>query len=212
MTMMNAAIRDAMIEKALVTSGIKARQSKLVKDRAEFAERVRIHVLKLGDVTDAILDERAALIKSWNNHEYNIQHFALYNSKQSFIDVNLNGMAVDLCFNGDSKRHQDSELGNSGDFKRWVPYSRKNVASQTMADEFMKLEAQQEAINAERQALKDTVGAATRRFRTVEKMLAEWPAAAELLPKDMPSVKTGTGVALSVNDLNAICGIPQGDA
>jgi len=213
MTHMNAGIREAMIEKALVTSGINERRLVLTQDRANFAEKVRQVLLGLGDVTDAILDERKALIEKWNNHEYNIQYINLYgSSKQSHLDVNLNGMAVDLCFNGASARNGDTPLGKSAEFKRWVSYSRKNIADAALADEFMSLEKRAEDLKGEEQTLRATLTAATKRFRTIEKMKEEWPASAELLPDDLPVVQTGTGVALAVDDLNAICGIPKDKA
>lgn len=212
MTHMNAAIREAMIEKALVTSGINERRLVLTQDRANFAEKVRQVLLGLGDVTDAILDERAALVASWNAHEYNIQYFNLYSSKGSYLDVNLNGMAIDLCFNGARSRYDDSALGKSAEFIRWVSYSRKDIADPALADEFMALEKRAEDLKGEEQTLRATLTAATKRFRTVEKMKEEWPASAELLPDDLPVVQTGTGVALAVDDLNAICGIPKDKA
>lgn len=212
MTHMNAAIREAMIEKALVTSGINERRLVLTQDRANFAEKVRQVLLGLGEVTDAILDERAALVDSWNAHQYNIQYFNLRSSKQSYLDVNLNGMAVDLCFNGASARNGDTPLGKSAEFRRWVSYSRKNIADPALADEFMSLEKRGEVLNGEEQTLRSTLTAATKRFRTIEKMKEEWPASAELLPDDLPVVQAGTGVALAVDDLNAICGIPKDKA
>ena len=212
MTHMNAAIREAMIEKALVTSGINERRLVLTQDRANFAEKVRQVLLGLGDVTDAMLDERAALVASWNAHEYNIQYFNLYSSKDSYLDVNLNGMAIDLCFNGASHRHGDTPLGKSAEFRRWVSYSRKDIADPALADEFMSLEKRGEDLKGEEQTLRSTLTAATKRFRTVEKMKEEWPASAELLPDDLPVVQAGTGVALAVDDLNAICGIPKDKA
>lgn len=69
------------------------------------------------------------------------------------------------------------------------------------------LESEVAAINGEHITLKSTVFATLNKFSTVKKLVAHWPEVEKYIPKDQPV--TGTGVAISVADLNAMCGIPK---
>lgn len=68
-------------------------------------------------------------------------------------------------------------------------------------------DAERRAIRGEFVTLKSTVFANLNKFSTDKKLLEAWPEIAPFMPKTAPA--PGTGLALSREDLNAICGLPK---
>lgn len=90
----------------------------------------------------------------------------------------------------------------------FTPTGRINVpADHWVMARLQELESEVAAINGEHITLKSTVFATLNKFTTVKKLVAHWPEVEKYIPKDQPV--TGTGIAISVADLNAMCGIPK---
>lgn len=70
-----------------------------------------------------------------------------------------------------------------------------------------KNDAERRAIRQEFTTLKSTVFATLNKFNTSKKLVEAWPEIMIFLPKD--AAAPGTGLALSREDLNAICGLPK---
>lgn len=68
-------------------------------------------------------------------------------------------------------------------------------------------DAERRAIRGEFTTLKSTVFANLNKFSTDKKLIEAWPEIAPFMPKS--ATPTGTGLALSREDLNAICGLPK---
>lgn len=68
-------------------------------------------------------------------------------------------------------------------------------------------DAERRAIRGEYTTLKSTVFANLNKFGTVKKLVEAWPEIEPFLPK--VAKPAGTGLALSREDLNAICGLPK---
>lgn len=68
-------------------------------------------------------------------------------------------------------------------------------------------DAERRAIRGEFTTLKSTVFANLNKFGTVKKLVEAWPEIEPFLPKNLKPA--GTGLALSREDLNAICGLPK---
>lgn len=75
------------------------------------------------------------------------------------------------------------------------------------ADTLARLCEEIKAINGEYVALKSAVFATLHKFTTVKKLVAAWPEIEKYIPNEQKPL--GTGLALSREDLNAICGIPK---
>lgn len=75
------------------------------------------------------------------------------------------------------------------------------------ADTLARLCEEIKAINGEFIALKSAVFATLNRFTTVKKLVTAWPEIEKYIPTAQKPL--GTGLALSREDLNAICGIPK---
>lgn len=225
---LNTYIRDAMVEKAVQTSGIAEEHRRLVEQRADFAEALRQHALSKAKVTDADLRKAIQQLQKDFDSEKPLADFLTVSPSWSSgerANYNLQGMNIYVYMDGrrppkdscswnydkthltDGMEKQQKDYFSSG--YRFVPRRRPDIASPELADEFMSLEAAQKAVDDKETSLRATVGAAVKKFRTVDSMLEQWPEAKDLLPKEL---QPGTGLALSVADLNAICGIPTGDA
>lgn len=68
-------------------------------------------------------------------------------------------------------------------------------------------DAERRAIRGEFTTLKSTVFATLNKFSTSKKLVEAWPEIMIFLPKS--ATPAGTGLALSREDLNAICGLPK---
>lgn len=215
-TRMNAEIRDAMIAKALETSGIAQEKRQLIEDRSAFAWKIRqIELDRLG-LTDEALHGIKSKVEELNNRGGSFVGFSIYNSNcshaRSYLSANLSGYSVDLYYNG-SGCGEDTHLNDTvkpicdgGPFN--FRGGRINVADVSLRDEFSEMQSRQDAVSAKQTELTDTLKAKLKSFRTVGALLENWPEAAELLPESMK--EKGRDLALAPETLNAICGIPSG--
>ena len=215
-TRMNAEIRDAMIAKALETSGIAQEQRQLIDDRSAFAWKIRqIELDRLG-LTDEALHGIKSKVEELNNRGGSFIGINIYNSSCGnagyHLSANLSGYAVDLYYNG-SKCGEDTHLNDTvkpvcdgGPFN--FRSGRLNVADMSYRDEFCSMVARQDALIAKQTELTDTLKAKLKSFRTVGALLENWPDAAELLPESLK--EKSRDLALAPETLNAICGIPSG--
>ena len=215
-TRMNAEIRDAMIAKALETSGIAQEQRQLIDDRSAFAWKVRqLEIDRLG-LTDEALH---GIVKKMENLNGlggpfiggNI-YFSNCHNRVSYLSANLSGYAVDLYYNG-SRTGEDTHLKDTckpacdgGPFN--FRGGRLNVADMAYRDEFSAMVARQDAVSAKKTELESMLKAKLKSFRTVGALLESWPDAAELLPESLK--EKSRDLALAPETLNAICGIPSG--
>lgn len=220
---LNTYIRDAMVEKAVQTSGIAEEHHRLVEQRADFAEALRQHALAKAKVTDADLRKAVDQLQKDFDSEKPLTNFLSVSpswSGSERANYNLQGMNIYVYMDGRrseksnsySKTHltastEERQKDYTSPNYRFVPRTRPDIASPLLADEFMALQAAQEALDDKEAKLRATVGAVIKKFRTVDSMLEQWPEAKDLLPKEL---QPGTGLAVSVADLNAICGIPTG--
>lgn len=214
-TRMNAEIRDAMIAKALETSGIAPEQRQLIDDRSAFAWKIRqIELDRLG-LTDETLHSIKSKVEELNNRSGSFIGINIYNSNcgnaGSYLSANLSGYAVDLYYNG-SDCGENTHLNDTvkpicdgGPFN--LRSGRINVADVSLRDEFSEMQSRQSTIEAKESELTDTLKAKLKSFRTVGALLENWPEASELLPGSLKD--KGRDLALAPETLNAICGIPS---
>lgn len=97
-------------------------------------------------------------------------------------------------------------------YGRFYPFYKLRSTPQLAADHwFVKAieenDAERRAIRGEFTTLKSTVFASLNKFTTVKKLIEAWPEIAPFVPG--AAKPAGTGLALSREDLNAICGLPK---
>lgn len=224
-TRITAFIRDAMIAKAMDTSGINARKKQLIDDRAALAEDVRQFALRQSGLTDeGIRGIQEKLEKEYpsGGHARDFLKVDISFQTHQRFNVNLNGMDVYLWLDGRPFEYHAYDEGNNTHLTKgiqdrqkedttaiFVPRQRANIASVELGDRFIKLDAEKELIASKVEQITNTLRATIKKFGTVETMLEAWPEAEELLPKEL---RPSTALAISPDDLNAICGIPTGKA
>jgi len=214
---MTAYIRGQMVEKALETSGYAERHRALVETTALYAEKVRQVILAAEGTNDSKLDDRYATL-----HDVNKSAFLHVSTSRTYHDtphynVNIGGLDVYLYLDGQSHSQTGSthlteafKEGQKSGKRCWVPRSRRNVDSEELKQEFMDIESDWVVVAKLKTDVTESVKAAVSQYSTVEKMIAAWPEAKELLPKDLTEPK-GTAIALDIKTLNAICGVPTGE-
>lgn len=212
-TRLNSAIRQHIVNKALETSGVDAEDIKLIDDRAAFAEKVRAYCVKKAGFTDADLRaEYDRAVKAYENDKLRDFIYLSVSVNSGSFRVNINGQTRDLRLDGASGRYYHEkthiEIKSVGDGGPIMPRDRINIASNDFMDEISALDERQKQNNARREEIQKTVEAAVKRVGTVGKLLEQWPAAEELLPKEYKENKA-TALALNAETLNALCGIPS---
>lgn len=215
-TRMNAEIRDAMIAKALETSGIAPEQRQLIEDRSAFAWKIRQLELDRLGVTDENIQAIKKHIEKLEDNAGKFLGVNIYQSNcsndGSFLSANLSGFSVSLYYNGSengepthlSDKVKHAYEGGPSNYRG----GRLNVADIAIRDEFSAMQSRQSKIEAKESELTDTLKAKLKSFRTVGALLENWPEAAKLLPESLKD--KGRDLALSPETLNAICGIPSG--
>ncbi|AHG23448.1 hypothetical protein O197_32 [Edwardsiella phage eiAU-183] len=210
-TRMNAAIRDAIVANALVQAGLPEQERDLCARRADFTERTRQRALAECKTSDEALRalvkhiEELGLPKCFTNQN---AYFVVY--QVGYVQVNLNGLRMYLYRNGRGEAHPLYE-GSMVDFDEeafcpnsgWYP-----IADTTALDEFSVFQAEDKALRNRYTEIKASVKATISKFRTVEKLLEAWPEAKDLLPEKQAAA-TGTRLALSREDLNAMIRLPK---
>lgn len=221
MTRLTAAIRDGIIENAIKTKDFAGRDMAVVQKRADFAERLRLFILGEYGLTDARLAEielQVQAIQKEVTHENWAYVRVGLDTCNYRIDANMSGQRRVVYRNGQTTDERFKQL--FGDSK--AEYDKGKFSPHTYEDDFIvrdpKWREELDAIDLEAaklreeyNTLKSTLSATISGFTTVEKLLEAWPDAKELIPETLPiAKKPGTNIALSVADLNALCGIPTG--
>ncbi len=221
MARLTAAIRDGIIANAIKNKDFAGRDLAIVQKRADFVERLRKYALAQYGLTDARLIEIKKQIEELQNevkHEGARFVRITFDSTNRAWDVNLAGQArrlyLDGTCSGESVKplYSDSRVEYSDD--KITPHFHESdftVRDPKWREELDAIDLEAEQLREEYNTLKSTLRATISAFTTVEKLLEAWPDAKELIPETTPIAKQpGTGIALSVADLNALCGIPTG--
>lgn len=220
MARLTAAIRDGIIENAIKTKNFAGRDKAIVQKRADFAERLRLFILGAYGLTDARLAEIKMQVEAigeevkFNNAQYARIWFDGGNYR---MDVNLSGQTRNIYRDGQTNdRTCNSLFDNRAEYDKtkYTPHTGEHdfiISDTKWREELDAINKEAVQLRAEYDTLQSTLKATISGFTTVEMLLEAWPDAKELLPTTTPIAKqSGTGIALSVSDLNAMCGIPSG--
>ena len=220
MARLTAAIRDGIIANAIKTKDFAGRDKAIVQKRADFAERLRLFIIGAYGLTDARLAEMKMQVKAigeevkFNNAQYARIWFDGGNYR---MDVNLSGQTRNIYRDGQTNdRACNSLFDNRAEYDKtkYTPHTSEHdfiVSDTKWREELDAINKEAVQLRSEYDTLKSTLAATISGFTTVEKLLEAWPDAKELIPATTPLAKQpGTGIALSVADLNAMCGIPSG--
>lgn len=216
MARLTAAIRDGIIANAIKTKDFAGRDMAIVQKRADFTERLRQFALKTYGLTDARIAEIKNQIEAiqkevtFDGNAFIRVDFA---GSVSRWDVNLGGQRRRLSRNGQGEQLFDNHKAEYNSSLYHPHYNEDDfiVRDPKWREELDAIDLEAAQLREEYNTLKSTLTATISGFTTVEKLLEAWPDAKELIPETLPiAKKPGTNIALSVADLNAMCGIPSG--
>lgn len=221
MARLTAAIRDGIIANAIKTKDFAGRDMDIVQKRADFAERLRLFIMGEYGLTDARLAEIKVQVEALANEvKFEGAQYARiwFDGSHYRIDVNLAGQLRHIYRNGDTNDNRFKPLFGSSqaeyDKTTYTPHTGESdfiVRDPKWREELDAIDLEAAQLREEYLTLKSTLAATISGFTTVEKLLEAWPDAKELIPETLPIAnKPGTNIALSVADLNAMCGIPSG--
>lgn len=221
MARLTAAIRDGIIANAIKTKDFAGRDLAIVQKRADFVERLRKYALAQYGLTDA----RIAEIKE--SIEAITKEVTLNGNKFIRVDLTASNSVWDVNIAGQTRRlYRNGICGGIArplfdsseaeyDKSTYHPHYHENdfiVSDPKWLEELNSIDREAESLREEYNTLQSTLKATISGFTTVEKLLEAWPDAKELIPETTQIAKQpGTGIALSVADLNAMCGIPTGN-
>lgn len=197
------AIREVIVNNAVAKSGLNDVRDAIVKQRAEWANKVRLEAIggveeeqKLADINK----KHKALVNSVP------EELRMYGRDPARITneiwVNVAGISFSACFHGG--------LGYSGyeQVYRISPSSHTLLSDNPLVAEFHEIHNKQAEYDDKLSTLMDSVRAAVQKVTTVKKLLEVWPEAKELIPeevekqvKQLPAIKT--------EDLNKMIGLPS---
>ncbi|MBD2782512.1 Nmad5 family putative nucleotide modification protein [Xenorhabdus szentirmaii] len=194
-------VKNEIVKNALIKAGIFDKKEQLYKDRADWAEKIRIEAIggenmekgiqNIGSEIKALVDK---IPESMRKSDMPVR-------ETDRIEINLAGSRVYAYFNGARERF------NNRDYVfKITPRGTTILADNPLVNEFYALENRYRELENQRETITHNVEAALLKVRSVKRLLAEWPEAAELLPKD--TVKAAPVPAVRREALNTLIGLP----
>ncbi|MGJ0578046.1 Nmad5 family putative nucleotide modification protein [Xenorhabdus bovienii] len=197
-------VKSLIVKNALAKAGIFKKEEQLYKDRADWAEKIRIEAIG-GAHMDAGIKDIMSEIKTL---EAKIpEPLRVYDTlvrEAIYIDINLAGVSVVAYFNGARESYLYRE--NRDHIYKITPKKTTLLADNPLVNAFYDLERRYSELEDQREDITNNVEAALLKVRSVKRLLAEWPEAAELLPKD--TVKAAPVPAVRREALNELIGLP----
>ncbi len=219
-TRLNSLIRDEILSNALETSGIAKESRDIIEARADLYQKViEIELNRVGETQETLRKKYNILRKAGVENFIGVHLYSESSRVEShnYLSVNLSGIRVYLYPNGaacggqqthitEQARPQLRSISEGGYF---VPRGSVTIEDRALRDMFESLCKRQEVLDAHKATLTATVKEALRRVTTIGKLLEVWPDAQALLPSHLQEKETGTGVALAIETLNSLCGLPK---
>lgn len=212
-------IKSQLTQNLLEGSPLLAKARQVVADRAALIEEIRQALLKQYNLTDEKIDEIKASMKyeGFVNVETLKRSSLRFSIKGECRHLELSGIDDRYYRNSKHIGRHNLETGGVFGVKLAEPVTAKYVGIQNnylpveKADDFYdRLIASDEAVNSlyeEAYAFRRQVMGALSQVTTVKKLQEVWPDAVAHLPE--PVQVQSTAVALPVETLNAICGLPK---
>ena len=205
MARLTTSIRNAIINNAVANKQFKEREEAIFAERAQLAEDVRIASLKSACLTDEKVKEQIKSALRLKKSLEGVHDIQVYDHKCSFITANIAGQRRRFDFNGG----EFIICGIFGNPETITKISKHSVSlDRAYGEQLDEINGRHKKLLEEHEVLVATLTETLKKFTTVEKLVASWPEAEQLLPA-AEVVATGTDVALSVDTLNAICGLPK---
>lgn len=197
------AIREVIVNNAVAKSGLNDVRDAIVKQRAEWANKVRLETI--GGVEE---EQKLADI----NNQYESLCESVPKSLRltgrppvvtdTDIYVNVAGVSFYAYFSGQLNTYTGESV------RKISPAKATLLADNPLVAEFHEIHNKQAEYDDKLSTLTNSVRAAVQKVTTVKKLLEVWPEAKELIPeevekqvKQLPSIRT--------EDLNKMIGLPS---
>lgn len=205
-------IRQQMIDKAYELSSIPQARKELTKRSVALSEAVRLDGLGGKDVDDNLRATEKE-IKTLLNKRGIPEGFNDFAFKRSeYITARFGDANQTLFFRGrlSIDREDIIQSDSSVDYRNFsvgdrLEYGRGHV----FTIEYESLIAEAKKLKEDEEILRTKVSGAVSSFSSTEKLLEHWPEAAALIPKHMEKASKPMPIALAVQDLNSIIGLPK---
>ena len=210
MTRLTVAIKNQMINKALIVAGINKELKSLIERRALLANSIRIdslggednitkikkHLKKISNLTESdLIKNVSGRFSSYSHSAFELNH------------INLGGMRVTLQYSGEVCGYKDRDKRVSHEIVP-VDISVVYTADSEFTKEFIEIEGDYKTVCGKKEGMAAQVKATLNQFTTVKKLLEAWPEAKDLIPDDVDEVKPKLPV-VQVQDLNCLIGLPE---
>lgn len=197
-------IKQQIVDNALAKAGIPEREAALRARRAAWVEKVRIDALGGQEAVERLAQIEAEINKLIADIPSALVTKSSFIHTDTDIGVNVAGLTARVWWCG--AMDYDSAINKQ---RRISPYGRVTIAATNpLADEFMAMHNEQQAIASDRERIATNVKGALSNITTDKRLLEVWPEAAELLPADVtPAGKQLP--AVRVDELNTLIGLPS---
>ncbi|MBK5145868.1 hypothetical protein I2494_19555 [Budviciaceae bacterium BWR-B9] len=202
-TTLTRALKNAIIDNAVIKAGIPRRKAKLRAARADWAERVRVEALGGVQVEPDIMQQIAVINAKIKLLPRGLLSGYAFVNKRECIYLNLAGQTLNAYFNGNYKGYE-----NPHECVLKITLQEYTLtADNPLVDEFYAFDPEYKAIHDHEKTIRMNVEATLCQVRTVKRLIEEWPEAVELLPKeeakamDLPAIRRET--------LNELVGLPS---
>lgn len=226
MTRLTQEIKKELCRNLLEVSPLYQKAKDTLQKRADLVERIRQACLKQMKTSDAEIESIVQAVKSIKGIESFVTPLVKVartaTDKASFVSVGINGQSRDLSLHGVDRLWErnrgthyitDAEYFGNGISParipdRFVPLDRiLLVKADKFNDELCASDVDINNLFGELESFRLKVMGALREINTVKQLEKHWPDAVEYLPEIAKPAKKE--IALSVDTLNAICGIPK---
>ncbi|CDG21663.1 conserved protein of unknown function [Xenorhabdus poinarii G6] len=194
-------IKSEIVKNALIKAGIFEKDEQLYKDRANWAEKIRIEAIggenmeqDIQNVLSEIKTLAAKIPEAVRENDMPVRD-------TYYIAINLAGSRVVAYFNGARARFDNRDC-----IFKITPKGTTLLADNPLVNEFYALEKRYKELEIQRETITHNVEAALLKVRSVKRLLEEWPEAAELLPKS--AAKAAPVPAVRREALNTLIGLP----
>lgn len=226
MSRLTQEIKKDLCANLLKVSPLYQKAKDTLQQRADLVERIRQACLAQMKTTDAEIESICQAVKAIKGVENFVTPVLKVSrtasDKSSDVCIGINGQTRDLATNGvDRLWHRDRGTHRITDEEyfgkciaparvpdRFVPVERiLLIEADKFHDELCASDVEISGLFCELEAFRLKVLGALREINTAKQLEKHWPDAVEYLPEIAKPVKKE--IALSVDTLNAICGIPK---
>lgn len=205
-------LKSAIVNNLVENKNFKERQIKLMREIADISFEIYTHIVKEKGLTLGKVMHQVNKVNEINNALSGFSRFVPNNGNGFFIAV-MGGERRTIYLNGrtDTRLISYPEEGFVTYFDGYIlPVGQPNVTDIKLREKLDNVKSRYLDLDEEIKDFTVTVETAVSKFTTVKKLVEAWPEVESMIPKDIIApVTKGTQVAISREDLNAICGLPK---